>query len=177
MYIEIDGLRDNRLNHIIVRENVPKRKWKDTKNKQTLIFTHSFPKIYWILLKSVKLYQQKYECFMICWGKYLWHFGGYFHFSKSQICHSTYPMSPPITFRPWMDKLCENKFLGANLASPALLTSSKVPPEAAQKGAKVWRGRHMRRPFERHLWICLWGAGASHNSQCLQQKKKIHAQR
>ena len=107
---------------------------------------------------------------MICWGKYP-------HFSKSQICHPTYPMSPPITFRPWMDKLCENKFLGANSASPALLTSSKVPPEASQKGAKVWRGRHMRRPFERHLWICLWGAGASQDGRCLHQKKKIHAQR
>ena len=109
---------------------------------------------------------------MICWGKYLWYFGGYFHFSKSQICHPTYPMSPPITFRPWMDKLCENKFLGANSASPALLTSSKVPPEASQKGAKVWRGRHMRRPFERHLWICLWGAGASQDGQWLQQQQK-----
>ena len=55
--------------------------------------------------------------------------GGYFHFSKSQICHPTYPMSPPITFRPWMDKVCENKFLGANSASPLdPLDFFKSPP-------------------------------------------------
>ena len=42
-------------------------------------------------------------------------------------------MSPPITFSQWMDKLCENKFLGSNSASPSSFKASpKVSPELTQ---------------------------------------------
>ena len=86
--------------------------------KQTLICTQSLPKTFWVVLKSAFNLTEIWR-----WGPidFSWNVeenGGYFHFSKSQICHPTYPMSSPITFRPWMDKLCENKFLGANSAFP-----------------------------------------------------------
>ena len=137
--------------------------------KQTLICTQSLPKTFWIVLKSAFNLTEIWR-----WGPidFSWNVeenGGYFHFSKSQICHPTYPMSPPITFRPWMDKLCENKFLGANSASPVdPLDFFKSPP--LWGGTKRWQ---MRRPFERQLWICLWGAAASQDGQWLHQKKKI----
>ena len=93
-------------------------------------------------------------------------------------------MSPPITFRQWMDKFCENKFPGSN--STFLLPSPDFPKSpiwwerrkkvercgsdflapsgpSLQKSPNVrrqkkgWRRWQMRRPFERHLWTCLWG--------------------
>ena len=134
-------------------------------------------------------------------------------------------MSPPITFSQWMDKLCENKFLGSNSASPSSFKASpkvspkvdtrcdicgwdmrrpfrrqlcgsvyhtyilyrgificffrdipilslKVPLDAAQKAGKVWLGWHMRRPFERQLWTCLWGAAAFLDQSMAKQKQK-----